>query len=149
MVVCANRNTTFLFIIIILSPYDVNTCKVGFSKGGTTLPEESKTSDSLEGGIDSGIGAASAFAGAASAKAAASAGGAAMVGAAAGTAAGGPAGTVLGTAAGLAAKLAVSPVVKGTIVLALFLVMVFSSIPSMFFEQPVDIANNTGPQAVY
>ena len=110
---------------------------------------EPKTSDSLEGGIDSGVGAASAFAGAASAKAAASAGGAAMAGAAAGTAAGGPAGTVLGTAAGLAAKLAVSPVVKGTIVLVLFLVMVFSSIPSMFFEQPVDIANNTGPQAVY
>ena len=51
------------------------------------MPEESKTSDSLEGGIDSGIGAASAFAGAASAKAAASAGGAAGAGAAAGTAA--------------------------------------------------------------
>lgn len=100
---------------------------------------EPKTSDSLEGGIDSGIGAASAFAGAASAS----------TGAAAGTAAGGPAGTVLGTAAGLAAKLAVSPVVKGAIVLVLFLVMIFSSIPSMFFEQPVDIANNTGPQAVY
>ena len=100
---------------------------------------EPKTSDGLEGGIDSGIGAASAFAGAASAS----------TGAAAGTAAGGPAGTVLGTAAGLAAKLAVSPVVKGAIVLVLFLVMVFSSIPSMFFEQPVDIANNTGPQAVY
>ena len=100
---------------------------------------EPKTSDGLEGGIDSGIGAASAFAGAASAS----------TGAAAGTAAGGPAGTVLGTAAGLAAKLAVSPVVKGAIVLVLFLVMIFSSIPSMFFEQPVDIANNTGPQAVY
>ena len=113
------------------------------------MPEESKTSDSLEGGIDSGIGAASAFAGAASAKAAASAGGAAMVGAAAGTAAGGPAGTVLGTAAGLAAKLAVSPVVKGAIVLALFLVMVFSSIPSMLFEKPVDMADSAGPQAVY
>lgn len=42
------------------------------------MPEETKTSDSLEGGIDSGIGAASAFAGAASAKAAASAGGAAV-----------------------------------------------------------------------
>ena len=110
---------------------------------------EPKTSDGLDGGIDSGIGAASAFAGAASAKAAASAGGAAGAGAAVGTAAGGPAGTVLGTAAGLAAKLAVSPVVKGAIVLVLFLVMIFSSIPSMFFEQPVDIANNTGPQAVY
>lgn len=103
------------------------------------MPEETKTSDSLEGGIDSGIGAASAFAGAA-AKAAASASTAAGAGAA---------GTVLGTAAGLAAELAVKPVVKGAIVLALFLVMVFSSIPSMFFEKPVDMADNTGPQAVY
>lgn len=113
------------------------------------MPEENKISDSLEGGIGSGIGAASAFAGAASAKAAASAGGAAGAGAAAGTAAGGPAGTVLGAAAGLAANLAVRPVVKGTIVLALFLVMVFSSIPSMFFEKPVDMADSAGPQAVY
>lgn len=113
------------------------------------MPEETKTSDSLEGGIDSGIGAASAFSGAASAKAAASASTAAGAGVAAGTAAGGPAGTVLGTAAGLAAELVVSPVVKGAIVLALFLVMVFSSIPSMFFEKPVDMADNTGPQAVY
>lgn len=95
------------------------------------MPEESKTSDSLEGGIDSGIGAASAIAGAAFAKAAASAG------------------TVLGAAAGLAADLAVKPAIKGAIVLALFLVMVFSSIPSMFFEKPVDMADNTGPQAVY
>jgi murein DD-endopeptidase MepM/ murein hydrolase activator NlpD len=108
-----------------------------------------KASDSLEGGIDSGIGAASAFAGAASAKATASASAAAGAGAAAGTAAGGPAGTVLGAAAGFAAKLAVSPVVKGAIVLVLFLVMVFSSIPSMFFENPMDMADNTGPQAVY
>lgn len=113
------------------------------------MPEETKTSDSLEGGINSGIGAASAFAGAASAKAAASASTAAGAGAAAGTAAGGPAGTVLGTAAGFAAELAVSPVVKGAIVLVLFLVMVFSSIPSMLFEKPVDMADNTGPQAVY
>lgn len=100
-------------------------------KGVVILPEESKTSDSLEGGIDSGIGAASAIAGAAFAKAAASAG------------------TVLGAAAGLAADLAVKPAIKGAIVLALFLVMVFSSIPSMFFEKPVDMADNTGPQAVY
>ena len=113
------------------------------------MPEENKISDSLEGGIDSGIGAASAFAGVASAKAAASAGGAAGAGAAAGTAAGGPAGTVLGAAAGFAANLAISPVVKGTIILALFLVMVFSSIPSMFFEKPVDMADSAGPQAVY
>lgn len=27
--------------------------------------------------------------------------------------------------------------------------MIFSSIPSMFFEEPVDTADNTGPQAVY
>ncbi len=113
------------------------------------MPEETKSSDILEGGIDSGIGAASAFAGAASAKAAASAGGTAGTGAAAGTAAGGPAGTVLGAAAGLAADLAVKPMVKGAIILALFLVMVFSSVPSMFFEKPVDIADSTGPQAVY
>ena len=113
------------------------------------MPEESKTSDSLEGGIDSGIGAASAIAGAAFAKAAAPASGAAGAGAAAGTAAGGPAGTVLGAAAGLAADLAVKPAIKGAIVLALFLVMVFSSVPSMFFEKPVDMADNTGPQAVY
>lgn len=113
------------------------------------MPEETKTSASLEGGIDSGIGAASAFAGAAFAKAAVSASAATGAGAAAGTAVGGPAGTVLGTAAGLAAELAVSPVVKGAIVLTLFLVMVFSSTPSMFFEKPVDMADNTGPQAVY
>ena len=113
------------------------------------MPEESKTSDGLEGGIDSGIGAASAIAGAASAKAAASASSAAGAGAAAGTAAGGPAGTVLGAAAGLAAELAVSLVVKGVIVLALFLVMVFSSVPSMLFEKPIDIVDNAGPQAVY
>ena len=95
------------------------------------MPEETKTSDSLEGGIDSGIGAASAIAGAAFAKAAASAG------------------TVLGAAAGLAADLAVKPAIKGAIVLALFLVMVFSSIPSMLFEKPVDMADSAGPQAVY
>ena len=113
------------------------------------MPEETKISDSLEGGIDSGIGAASAIAGAASAKAAASASGATGAGAAAGTAAGGPAGTVLGAAAVLAADLAVKPAIKGAIVLALFLVMVFSSVPSMLFEKPMDIADNTGPQAVY
>lgn len=113
------------------------------------MPEETKISDSLEGGIDSGIGAASAIAGAASAKAAASAGMATGAGAAVGTAAGGPAGTVLGAAAGLAADLAVKPAIKGAIVLALFLVMVFSSVPSMLFEKPMDIADNTGPQAVY
>ena len=95
------------------------------------MPEETKTSDSLEGGINSGIGAASAIAGAAFAKAAASAG------------------TVLGAAAGLAADLAVKPAIKGAIVLALFLVMVFSSIPSMLFEKPVDMADSAGPQAVY
>ena len=49
-----------------------------------SLPEETKTSDSLEGGIDSGIGAASVFAGATSAKAAVSAGGATGAGVAAG-----------------------------------------------------------------
>ena len=113
------------------------------------MPEETKISDSLEGGIDSGIGAASAIAGAASAKAAASAGMATGAGAAVGTAAGGPAGTVLGAAAGLAADLAVKPAIKGAIVLALFLVMVFSSVPSMLFEKPIDITDNTGPQAVY
>ncbi len=113
------------------------------------MPEETKISDSLEGGIDSGIGAASAIAGAASAKAAASASGATGAGAAAGTAAGGPAGTVLGAAAVLAADFAVKPAIKGAIVLALFLVMVFSSVPSMLFEKPMDIADNTGPQAVY
>ena len=41
------------------------------------------------------------------------------------------------------------PVIKGIILVVVFLMMIFSSIPSMFFEEPVDTADNTGPQAVY
>lgn len=105
------------------------------------MPDEPKTSDSMDT-------AASAFVGAA-AKAAASAGAESMSAAAAGAAAGGPAGTVLGAAAGLAEGVAGKPILKALLVILLFLVMVFSSVPSMFFEHPVDVADNTGPQAVY
>ena len=70
-------------------------------------------------------------------------------GAAAGTVAGGPAGTGLGAVAGLLVGLLAKPVIKGVIVVVFFLVMVFSSIPSMFFEEPVDMADNTGPETVY
>lgn len=41
------------------------------------------------------------------------------------------------------------PVIKGIILVVVFLMMIFFSIPSMFFEEPVDTADNTGPQAVY
>lgn len=132
------------------------------------MPDENKTSDSLEQGIDSSIdkalaakgaydaaqniGAAAAATGQAAAEGTAAAGAGAAAsgaGAAAGTAAGGPAGTVLGAVIGLAVSLLAKLVIKGIIVAVLFLLMVFSSIPSMFFEQPVDTADNSGPQAVY
>ena len=131
---------------------------------------EGRSSDSLDQAIDSGTDKASpvagaaydasqgigAAAGAASQVAADSAGaagagaaGAAGAGAAAGTAAGGPAGTVLGAVIGLGVGLLVKPLVKGLIVIVVFLVAIFSSIPSMFFEKPVDMADNSGPEAVY
>lgn len=112
------------------------------------MPEETKTSDSLEEGIDnniSSIGAASAFAGAASANG--------MVfteaGATAGMAAGGPIGTIAGTAVSFTESFFAKPIVKALIVITVFLLMVFSSIPSMLFENPIDMADNAGPQTVY
>lgn len=51
--------------------------------------------------------------------------------------------------AGLAVAVLAKPVIKGIILVVVFLMMIFSSIPSMFFEEPVDTADNTGPQAVY
>jgi len=92
------------------------------------------------------IGAAAAEASKAAAKSTAGSG--AGAGAAAGSAAG-PHGTVMGAAVGLAVSLFAKPVVKGAIVLILFVVMVFSSLPSMFFENPVDVADHTGPEQVY
>ena len=135
-----------------------------------SLGEEEKSSDSLERTIDGGADAAASAAGAAydasqgigtaagaasqaaadsAAAAGASASGAAGAGAAAGTAAGGPAGTVLGAVIGLGIGILAKPLVKGAIVIIVFLVAVFSSIPSMFFEEPVDMADSSGPQAVY
>jgi len=133
------------------------------------LSEENKAADGLEQSLDSGvdtalaagaaydaaqnIGAAAASAGQAAAQSAAAAGAASGVaagtGAAAGTAVGGSAGTVLGAVIGLAVGLVAKPAVKGVIVIAAFLMMVFSSLPSMFFEQPADMADNTGPETVY
>lgn len=126
-----------------------------------------RISDSLEQGLDSGINAAAAAKGAydaaqgigaaassqagaaASSTAASGAGGAAGAGAAAGTAAGGPAGTVMGYVAGLAAGLLAAPAAKALIVLLAFILMVFCSLPSMFWESPVDVLDNTGPETVY
>lgn len=133
------------------------------------MSEENRASDGLEQSLDNNvdtalaakgaydtaqsIGASTASAGQAAADGAAAAGagsGAATgAGAAAGTAAGGPAGTVLGAVAGLAAGLLAKPLIKGIIVLVVFLVMIFTSIPSMFFENPVDMADNTGPESLY
>lgn len=133
------------------------------------MSEEVKTSDGMEQSLDSGIdaglaakgaydaasniGAAAAATGQAAAESAAAAGAgtgaAAGAGAAAGTAAGGPAGTVLGAVVGLAVGVLAKPVIRGIIVIVVFLVMVFSSIPSMFFEEPEDMASNAGPQTVY
>ena len=133
------------------------------------MSEENKTSDGLEQSLDNGvnaalaakgaydaaqnIGAAAAATGQAAAEGAAAAGagtGAATgAGAAAGTAVGGPAGTVLGAVIGLAVGLLAKPVIKAIIVIVVFLMMVFASLPSMFFEQPVDMADNTGPETVY
>ena len=123
------------------------------------MSEENRTSDGLEQSLDSGIhtgpaakgvyDAASNIGTAAASAAGAGTGAATGAGAAAGTTAGGPAGTVFGTVAGLLAGLLAKPVIKGVIVIAFFLVMVFSSLPSMFFEEPVDMADNTGPEMVY
>lgn len=112
------------------------------------MSEENRASDGLEQSLDKGADAALAAKGAydAAQNIGAAAAGA---GAAAGTAAGGPAGTVLGAVIGLAAGLLVKPVIKGIIVIVVFLVMIFASIPSMFFEEPEDMADNTGPEAVY
>lgn len=46
--------------------------------------------------------------------------------------------------AGLAVAVLAKPVIKGIILVVVFLMMIFSSIPSMFFEEPVDTADNTG-----
>lgn len=133
------------------------------------MPDENKASDSLEQGVDSGIdkalavkgaydaaqniGAAAASTGQAAAEGAAAAGASTGAvtgaGAAAGTAVGGPAGTVLGAVVGLAAGLLAKPIAKGLIVIIVFLAMIFASVPSMFFEKPVDTADNTGPQLIY
>lgn len=133
------------------------------------LSEQKNTSDQLEGSLDKGldslaaakgmvdaargIGTAAAEAGTSAASSAASsgagAGAASGTGAAAGTAAGGPAGTVLGAVAGLAVGLLMKPLVKAFIVLAAVIVLVFTSLPSMFWEKPVDVADNTGPLEVY
>jgi len=132
------------------------------------LSEENKTSDGLEQSVDGGIdkalaakgaydtaqsiGAAASEAGAAAAEGAASAGAgasaAAGTGAAVGTA-GGPGGTAMGAIIGLAVGLFAKPLVKGIIVIIVFLVMIFSSLPSMLFEQPKDIADNSGPISIY
>lgn len=133
------------------------------------MSEETNVSDGLEQSLDHGIdaglaakgaydtaahmGAAAASTGQAAAESAAAAGAggsaAAGAGAAAGTAAGGPAGTVLGAVIGLAAGIFAKPLMKGIIVIVVFLFMAFSSLPSMLFEQPVDTADNAGPMAVY
>ena len=129
---------------------------------------EQKTSDSLDQSVDGGIdkamvahgaynagqniGAAAAEAAKSAAQGAASAGsgaGAATgTGAAAGSAAG-PGGTAMGAIIGLAVSLFAKPVIKALIVIVLVIVMIFSSLPSMFFENPVDVADNTGPVEVY
>ena len=132
------------------------------------MAEENKASEgldqSVDGGIDAamaakgayntaqGIGAAAAEAGAAAAESAASAGAGASASAGAGAAlgtAGGPGGTVMGAVIGLAIGLFAKPVIKGLIVIIAILMMIFSSLPSMFFENPRDIADNTGPLEVY
>lgn len=132
------------------------------------MSEETKAAEGLEQSVDGGvdkalaakgaydtaqsIGAAAAGAGTAAAEGAAAAGAgasaAAGTGAAVGTAAG-PGGTAAGAIIGLAAGLVAKPVVKGLIVIFVFLVMIFSSLPSMLFENPKDMAYNAGPQAVY
>ena len=132
------------------------------------MSDENRASDSLDqsvdGGIDKamaakgaydaaqGIGSAAAEAGKAAAESAASAGAgagaAAGTGAAAGSAAG-PGGTALGAIIGLSASLFAKPIAKGLLVIALVIVMIFKSLPSMFFENTVDVANNDGPESVY
>jgi len=129
---------------------------------------EQKTSDSLEQSLDGGadkamaakgmydtaknIGAAAAEAGKAAAQSAAASGAGAAASAGSGAAAGsaaGPGGTVMGAAIGFTGSLFAKPVIKGLIVIILVVVMIFSSLPSMFFENPVDVADNTGPEEVY
>jgi hypothetical protein len=132
------------------------------------MPDESRTSDNLDQSVDGGIdkamaangayqsaqniGSAAAAAASSAAQNAAAAGTSAAAatgtGAAVGTAAG-PGGTVLGTVIGLAVSLFAKPLIKGSLVIILFLVMVFSSLPSMLFEQTTDMADNTGPASVY
>lgn len=132
------------------------------------MADETISSDSLEQSVDSGIdkaiaakgaydtaqniGATAAEAGKAAAESAAAAdagaGAAAGTGAAVGTAAG-PGGTVMGAVIGLAAGLLAKPIIKGLIVITVVVIMVFSSLPSMFFENPEDMADNTGPREVY
>jgi len=130
---------------------------------------EQKTSDSLEQSLDNGIdkasaakgavdaaqgiGNAAAGAGASAAESAAGAGAgagaSAGAGAAAGTAAAPGAGTAIGAVAGLAVSILAKPLAKGVIVIVFFLALIFSSLPSMLFEEPVDVADNTGPETVY
>lgn len=54
-------------------------------------------------------------------------------------------GAIIGLTVGLFAK----PIVKALIVILVFLTMIFSSLPSMLFEKPKDMADNAGPQEVY
>ena len=130
---------------------------------------EQSTSDNLEqsvdGGIDKalaakgmydtvhGIGAAAAAeAGKVAAESTAASGAGASAAAGTGAAvgsAGGPAGTVMGIVTGLALSLFAKPVIKALIVIIIVLVMIFKSLPSMLFEKPVDVADNTGPTEIY
>lgn len=132
------------------------------------MSDENKASDGLDQSVDGGIdkamaakgaydaaqsiGSAAAEAGAAAAESAASAGASAGAatgtGAAVGTAAG-PGGTALGAIIGLAVSLFAKPLFKAFILIALGIVMIFKSLPSMFFENTVDVADNGGPLSVY
>jgi len=102
--------------------------------------------------INSGIGAAAAESAKAAAQSAASSGagaGASSGAAAAAGSAAGPHGTAIGAVVGLTTSLFAKPVIKGIIVIVVILAMIFRSLPSMFFENPVDVADNTGPIEVY
>lgn len=125
------------------------------------MPDENKTSDSLEQGIDSSIdkalaaksaydaaqniGAAAVATGQAAAEGTAAAGaGAAASGA--GAAAGGPARTVLGAVIGLAVSLLAKPVIKGIIVAVLFLLMVFLPFQVCFLNNPWILPTTAAPR---
>ena len=128
------------------------------------MDEDKNASESLENSIDNGadsfstakglydkmqgIGSASAGVGSA-ATTSAGAGVASETGAAVGTAAGGPPGTVLGAVVGMATGILIKPVVRVLIIIVVFSMMVFSSLPSMLWQNPIDLADNAGPIAIY